>query len=541
MAYLLAVLTGILTAASFPLLEWWPLIFVAYVPMMIAMNEEPLMRRMRIGWVAGAVTLLGIQYWISHTMVFLSGFPWWAAILVLLGYAATFGLSHALFGALYGLIRTYSGRAAWIAIAPVAWVIIERTFPALFPFYAGNALFRTPVLMQSAEFIGIGGISALIMLTNCAVAHAVEERARGRASDYFVPIATSCLWLILATWGAVRMHQVWSLPTKSNLAVAMIQPNVSVAEKRDRTWVSRIEAWNRTIEMTEAALSMSPDLLIWPEGGFPFQFILDSKDTKYANSQHPNHMYSRRLYKMALDLNLDFIAGGLSRRGDRTRNSAMFFPRNEQRVEMYDKQHLLPFGEHIPFADRFPSLKTAIQGMTHHEPGAADHTWDIDGVRLAVGICYEAIFPSIARRQMNHNDADVLLNLTNDVWFGDTAAPHLHLMVQQARTIEMRSWLIRSTNSGVSAFIAPTGQIQAIGEQGSEEIIALDVPIPNLPASVYRRFGDLWLYVYLAICALYLSYQYNAHRKKENPTGNLTNVTLSMDQTERDVDEVERS
>ena len=136
MAYLLAALTGLLTAASFPMLGYWPMIFVAYVPLLVALHDEPWRRRLRIGWVAGATTLLAMQYWISHTMVYLSGFPWWAAILVLIAYVLVYGSSHAIFGVVYGWIRQLTGRTGWVLIAPIAWVALERGFPSLFPRFA---------------------------------------------------------------------------------------------------------------------------------------------------------------------------------------------------------------------------------------------------------------------------------------------------------------------------------------------------------------------------------------------------------------------
>jgi apolipoprotein N-acyltransferase len=468
-----------------------------------------------------------MQYWISHTMVYLSGFTWWAAILVLMAYVIVYGSSHALFGVLYGWIRKYTGRTGWVIITPIAWVVLERKFPSLFPYYAGNALYEVPVLMQSAEICGIGGVSALVFLANCALAHSVEERARGRASDYFIPIAASSIWVLISVWGVVRMSQVWSAPTHSNLRVAMIQPNVTVEEKRDPLITSRANAWQRTVEMTQNVLSKTPDLIIWPEGGFPFQFILDSTTRPTRSRVEANELYSWRLYRLALDLGVDLVAGGLRLNGDATRNSAMYFPKDDTAAQVYDKQQLLPFGEHIPLADRFTILKEAVEGMTHHEKGDTDVTWSSQDVKMAVGICYEAIFPEVTRRQMNHADANVLLNLTNDVWFGDTAAPYLHLMVQQARAIEMRAWLLRSTNSGISAYIDPTGRIRQRSLLDTQDTLISDLSIPNVSPSLYRTYGDLWLHLASLLCLLSLWRGWVIDRKKNISSRNLPAQPLS--------------
>ena len=211
----------------------------------------------------------------------------------------------------------------------------------------------------------------------------------------------------------------------------------------------------------------------------------------------------------------------------------MYFHSGATSAQIYDKQHLLPFGEHIPLADRFTFLKEAVEGMTHHEKGSQDVTWNSQNVRMAVGICYEAIFPEITRRQMNHDNADLLLNLTNDVWFGNTAAPYLHLMVQQARAIEMRSWLVRSTNSGISAYIDPTGRIRASSRLNSIDTLIAELAIPDVGLSIYRRFGDLWLYLSVTFACLYLAFKQFRRQKKIRSARNLSNTPVSQHMQEK--------
>ncbi|MFT5430602.1 MAG: apolipoprotein N-acyltransferase, partial [Myxococcota bacterium] len=258
MQYLLAALTGALVALAYPLVGAWPLIFVAWTPLMVAIEGASPRRRFLLGWLAGIVATMGIQYWLAGSVVRLTGAPWWAAILALASYSAFIGCQLGFFALAYGPLRRFSGRMAWIVTVPVAFALIEQLYPVVFPIHAGNALWQAPVLMQSAEWIGVSGLTWLVLLSSCGLTFVIEEIGRGRTSDHFVPTAIAGLWVMLGMWGLVRMDQVWSAPVQGSPTVALVQPNVTVAEKQDRDPRVRQEVYRRTVQMTRDVLAKRP-------------------------------------------------------------------------------------------------------------------------------------------------------------------------------------------------------------------------------------------------------------------------------------------
>lgn len=496
MPFALAALSGVLAVLSYPRLSWWPLIFVAFAPLLIALEGQPWRRRLQLGWVTGLTFTLGMQYWLPGTLVAMSGFPWWLALLCFAGYAAWVGLQWAIFAWAVGPLRRWSGRLGWVLTVPLLYAVLEWMWPVLLPFYASSALFVAPVLLQSAEWIGPSGVTWLVLLASCAVVHVVEDIARRRASDYFVPTAVAGLWCMLAAWGVVRVQHILAAPIRAAPTVALVQPNVTIGEKNAEDPAVREEVYRRTVEMTREAIELRPSLVVWPEGGFPFVFEHDAIDSPRTSDDSYHRRYSRKLHAVAHELGVHFVAGALRRTEGQIRNSGLFFQANHRgRPVVYDKRHLLWFGERVPFAETFPALRNAIEGMSHLAAGEHFVTLKMAGFRWAPSICYEAMFPGMTRDALNDGDSELLLNLTNDVWFGDTAAADQHLMVQVQRSIENRVWLIRSTNSGISAFVDPTGTIRARAVVGEQAVLALEVPVPALSRSFYRSHGDLLFWI----------------------------------------------
>ena len=509
MSWVLALISGALAFAAFPRIGWWPLIFVAWAPLIVALDQQTPRRRFLLGWVAGIVFSIGMQYWIAGTMVRMSGFSLvgaWAGFALYCGYV---GLLHAVFALAYAPVRRWSGRTGWLVTIPILYAVVERMFPAVFPFYACSCLYEAPVLLQTTEWIGPSGGTVLVLLATCALVRVVEDMSRGRASDHVAPTAVAALWLMVSVWGVVRMQQIWAAPLRGEPTVALIQPNVTVEEKKASDPAVREQVYERTVAMTRTALSMRPSLIVWPEGGFPYVFERDALEREapiHGSGEAADSratLYSRRLYKLALELGVPFAAGSLRHEEGRTRNSALFFEPGGAEPRLYDKHKLLVFGEHVPFADAFPALRDAVPGLSHYVPGESFARFEAAGFSWVPGVCYEATLPTFTRNSLAAG-GDVLLNFTNDVWFGDTAAAEHHLMLQIQRTIENRIWLVRSTNSGISAVVDPTGTVRGQTEVGRSAILARTLGIPKLAPSLYRRFGDLVFLVVTGLAVIWL-------------------------------------
>jgi apolipoprotein N-acyltransferase len=176
------------------------------------------------------------------------------------------------------------------------------------------------------------------------------------------------------------------------------------------------------------------------------------------------------------------------------------------------------FGERIPLADTFPSLVDAIPGTSHYAAGDSFAAFPADNLLWVPSICYESIFSDFTRDGLNAPDGggDVLLNLTNDVWFGDTAAADQHLMLQTMRAVEDRVWLVRATNTGISAFVAPTGQIVARTEINTSVVLYGEMSIPEIPLSFYRRHGNVIPLCLWVLGLLFLGYRWRKTTRVNN-------------------------
>ncbi|HIA01111.1 MAG TPA: hypothetical protein EYN66_04275, partial [Myxococcales bacterium] len=289
MSLLLALLTGILTLLCFPRFGWWPLVFVAQAPLMVALTGLRPGQRFVHGWLSGAVMTAGMQYWIANTLMDMSAFPAWMAGLGLLIYAAYSGLQWGVFALVYGALRRWSGHRGWLFTVPLSYILLEKLFPSLFPFTLANALFEVPVLLQVAEFTGASGPSLLIMMIACLFVQSYEDIVRKRYTEHLLMTAGAAIWLVAAVWGVVAMRGVWNAPIRGTPTIALIQPNVTIEEKKRSRSKAGAEIYERTAALTREALHLRPDLVIWPEGGFPFRFTRMS-DPGF-NPRNLNHRY----------------------------------------------------------------------------------------------------------------------------------------------------------------------------------------------------------------------------------------------------------
>lgn len=523
-----AALSALLGIASYPPWGLWPLAFVAYLPLLAWIDaDRPTLRRAaQAGWITGTLLHLAVYTFLVFTMQAMSGFPLWLAWLVHLIYALGMGLHQALFAWVACLFsarpvqtaRQASQRAAALALVYAA---IEFLVPFLFPWHLGNAFFRAPIWMQPADLIGICGVSFLAMLVTALLALAVTRPTLRK------PLIASVV-LVLGLWlgyGALRLHQVAAAPVRRVLRTALVQGNATIAEKLAEG-KPRLAMLDRAVKLTRELDVRDLDLVIWPEGALPFFYPTDAVgEAAKAEAKLPTRSPAilRKTKKQVLDLVREIdrpILFGTLRRPDRmwiqeVRNSAILaFP--DGRSQFYDKKILLPFGEYLPGTSLFPSLKEAIPGVSNMDPGSVNGRMQVAGTTILVNICYEALFPAFLRREAG--DADVLVNLTNDIWFGPDPAPTLHLMVQQARAVELRRPLLRSTVTGITVYVDAAGVLREPTPLFSEATRRYDAQVRDI-ASLYRWWGDapMWMLTLLAVALVAVQWRRRAPRIGETP------------------------
>ena len=478
-------LAGLLFALAYPPLDLLPLAFVGLWPFLAFLDRaapaERLGRLFTGGYLFGLAFYGALLYWIAG----LSGFSlmavpaYLAAVLVL---ALNGGLVAAAVGFAYR-------RGVPVALSfPLAWTGVEwlRSFGDLgFPWaMAAVAVAKRPLLIQIGE-LGGGWLVGLWLAAVSAAAWRALRPRNGR----LVPAAVAVILAVaVPIYGAVRIRQLdraaggWA-----HLRGAAIQPNVPQDIKWDDA--KEREILGRLALLTERAMEESPGVVVWPESAVPGYLRYDPEQHFLVTSLATR--IGVPIFTGTVDA--DTLAGASGARAEdyRIYNGA-YMVRPDAGVEprRYAKRRLVPVAERVPFLpDLATGLFEKISSWTgQFAPGETWTTWDVDGFRLGALICYESVFPDVSRSLVREG-ADVLLNITNDAWFGPTAAPHQHAAHLALRSVEHRVPFLRSANTGISGWVDPAGRWHDATRLYTEAVVVADLPRTGI-TTPYTRWGD---------------------------------------------------
>lgn len=486
LSYGLAALSGVLYFLGFAGFGIWPLAFVALVPMLWVLEPaRPLSTRRLwgVGLTFGTVTKLGGYYWIAGTLERFSGFPFAVCIAISVLLCAYEGLGLVAFSFLYRGART---RGASVSLAAVcAMCLAEWVVPPLFPHFFGASLHALPLAIQTADLGGPLLITGLLTLANAGLFTAglalSRERAaaRARTRAWREPALALGAWTLALVYGGYRIAEVDARAKDAKtLKLGLIQADMGLFQKRE----DPEEGLKRHLEQSaelESEHRGALDLLIWPESAFGW--YLPEGAENVAGAVLGNRITTPTLF------------GGLAirRSGGKTRfyNTAFMTDASGRITGSYDKTYLLTFSEYIPLAEQFPILQRWSPNSGNFTPGSHVRPVKLGPFRLSVLICYEDILPSFVRRVIKEANPHVLINLTNDAWFGDTHAPWEHLALAKLRSVEHHRALVRSTNSGVTAVIDPVGRVVEETRLFTRENIYAAVPMLDKNYA-YRVLGD---------------------------------------------------
>ncbi len=463
-AYGLAVLSGFLYFVAFPGVDVWPLAFVALTPLIVALRGQPPRRAAFIGWLAGfTMTMIGF-YWLMEMLQTFSGFP---LPLCLLFMAILCGYQSGRI-ALLGWLSARGEQRGWSfgLVFTLGFAASELVYPLLFPWTYAATVHQVPVLIQLAE---VGG-PILVALTLVAANFALAELAIARLEKR--PVRPKLVGILCAIpvlsliYGLIRIHQVDAAVSHAPVArVGVVQANMSLMAKRQ----SRGEGLRRHVELTRALTNEQPlDLVVWSETSVMAPQEEDIAPIVYR-SQFARALGAPAIFGAVLVRNVD----------DARRyvlfNSALLSDSEGTVVGRYDKQYLLAFGEYLPFGETFPSLYEISKNSGRFTPGKTLVPLKIGNHQIATFICYEDIIPSFVNSIVRSGDPDLLVNITNDAWFGNSTEPWIHLALSKFRAVEHRRYFVRSTNSGISAFIDPVGRVLAHTDPFEKQSLAHDI------------------------------------------------------------------
>lgn len=499
-AWLLAVLSAIVQVAIFPLPNLYVLSWIAVAPLLVGLlaAREPEVLYLRgtskllpatpaqgfwLGYACGILWYGGSCYWVYSTMKQYGGISPEGAAGLLLLFCLYLGLYHGLFGLIICVLADWSERAA-LVLSPFVWVAVElaRTRISGFPWdLLGTAQVDNIPLARVASVTGVYGISLEIMIVNAVF-----------AAGFLVPRARRKSLLLVAFAAAVVLQgERWISPPKflADRAARLVQANIPVLESSD--WSHQF--FDTTLsDLSRISLNpppgerQHPDLIVWPESPAPF-FTSDAE----FRTALTNVAISARAWVAAGSIGVENTNSSTPPK--EIYNSAVLVSPRGEWTGRYDKVHLVPFGEYVPFKNWLSFAGGLTKEVGDFARGQSRDPLPAGNQKLGVFICYESVFPDEVR-QFAKNGAQVFVNISNDGWYGDSGAYAQHLKQARMRAIENSRWLLRTTNTGVTAAIDPNGRVTESVPRKVRTVLQASYAL-NDGTTFYTRHGDWLAYV----------------------------------------------
>ncbi len=514
-AWLLVVVSAALQILSFPLPGLYVLSWIAIAPLLVAilharspdtlqLDESRKLvpaspwQGFLLGYACGVLWYLGTCYWVYDTMHQYGGLSAPIGLLVLLLFALYLGLYHGLFGLLVSLLARRNSYRLALVSAPGLWVAVElaRTRVSGFPWdLLGITQVDNIPLTRIATVTGVYGLSFEILLVNVAFAAAFLLHRSKRKT------------LLLASFAAVVLLQAgrWLTlpPLPADRTAILLQQNLPVAETDAWTkdyFEGTLQEFSSLSTNPVPPLRRHPDLIIWPESPAPFQ----TNDPTFREA----------ISRLARQSQAWLVVGAIGVDNPRTVfNSATLVSPAGGWDGRYSKIHLVPFGEYVPFASLFSFAGGLTQAVGNFTPGTSRAPLQAGDQRLGIFICYESIFPNEVR-QLVAQGAQVLVNISNDGWYGDSGAWAQHLNQARMRAVENNRWLLRDTNTGLTAAIDPYGRVVAHLERKTRAALPAPYALTKV-TTFYSDHGDWFAYLCAIISVGALVARFTLHRKTE--------------------------
>ncbi len=514
---LTTIVSGLLLTAAFPKLGLDGLAWVALTPMLWVLNGVGPGDAFRRGIIFGIAHFLSLLYWLVPTMVIYGHLPAYLSIAILFLFAAILSL---LFVAPLTCGFALAGRTPTRALLlfPVFWVAADFLRSFLFTGFPwellGYSQYRRLHLIQLSDIFGVYGLSGLVALTNAALllgCLAVTGKpwcgkpVRGRFA--FAGIAAA-IALIALTWiyGEVRIAQIDRIASDAPKArVAVIQGNIEQSQKWEPAFQkATIEKYLR---LSLSARPDRPDLIVWPESAAPFYFLAEVP---------PTRMVMQGIAEAAAHFLIGAPAFEVRGQTADYYNSAYLVGPRAEVLGRYDKAHLVPYGEYTPFKEFLPFLGKIVEHVGDFKAGEKGNTLEWTGRKLGIQICYEIIFPELARAQVR-NGAVLLIAITNDAWYGKTAGPYQHFSLAVLRAVENRRVLARSANTGISGFVDPVGRLLDLTPLMETAAVVRELPLLGT-LTPYTRWGDVFAVACLVISAAAVIWAPIERRRRKTPS-----------------------
>jgi apolipoprotein N-acyltransferase len=507
--FLAATLAGVCWFVAAPTFDLWPLAYVAAVPLLWTSLRAPTTKRAVLyGWWAGTVMNTGGFYWLALMLERFVPVPAAVSYVGLVGIAAAQGAGFALFAWIVRSVRSRT-QLPMALVAAVVVVPCELWAPALFRYYLALTQAWQPMVIQIADLGGVVAVTSLVFAVNGAVWDVVVEKR-------FRPAVVTAVVLAAALgYGALRLSQVDAEQAKApRLAVALLQGNVDF----DQKGLENPDLAPRQLEAMQALAAKAEkegaELVVWSETSFPY--LLDRRivEEPFGRPFRGIVPGTENTPKVTVPMILGAVTYDADARGGfdpkiPPYNSAFYLDREGRITGVFDKVELVLGSERLPLVDTFPFIKEWLPANAgRFTPGTGPKIFQHGEVRLAPLICFEDIIPSFGRK-IGELHPHLLVNLTNDVWFGDTSGPWQHLALAVFRSVELRTATVRAVNNGVSAFVDPAGRVveripvRDTSKGVAPEMLVVKAPLMEGGHTVYARSGEAFGWV-MTVATLFL-------------------------------------
>ncbi|MFH1305244.1 MAG: apolipoprotein N-acyltransferase [Candidatus Omnitrophota bacterium] len=499
----LAVLSGGLGSLAFPPFEFSFLGWVCLVPIFFIAKRNRPFSAFGYSYLAGVIFFGCVLYWLVNVSR-----PGMIALVLIL----------ALFYGIFGLFSWHVLKKSMdLLILPFGWVALEYLRSHLFTGFPwallGYSQYKDIYLIQVADITGAYGVSFLIVAVNAAMFGLCIRSARRKAY-----LAVALVFLIMTTvYGVYRVNE---RHVRGSARISVVQGNIPQQHKWDMVFAEEIV--EKYEAMTRLAVENDPDMIIWPETAYPY--LVKNDDPAACD-----------IAELAFETDTPIMAGVVYGDDGTYYNGAVLFSRKGDLESVYRKTHLVPFGEYVPFEKKLAFLRKYIDKPIGDFESGNEYTLfplkvlrsavtedgaktrQIDFYKFGVLICFEDVFPYVAR-EFTRAGADFLVNITNDAWFGETAAAKQHLMASVFRAVENKVPVIRAANTGISCFVEPTGRILPGVRSGEKDIFVEGFATEDVRMyagrTCYTQNGDIFVWFCVFMLGLLLAVEKMLRRSR---------------------------
>jgi apolipoprotein N-acyltransferase len=488
-----AIVSGILLALSFPRYGHPVLAWIALTPLIVPLFEIhrgwPAFRRGRafmLGWIAGLGYFGGTVYWTGTVVSQFGGLSWPVGVIVAAVLVAYLALFPGLFALCLGWLGAKFGTRA-ILLAPAVWVTTElgRTyfwsgFPWLLLGYSQTTVL--PVA-QFASVVGVFGMSALVAMVGATLAYFVVSRS---PASVIALVTVAVIVAAITIWGNRRLANDVLVREGRPVRVALVQGNIPQDQKWDAAYAERI--LDTYLTMTREAAGQGARLVIWPESATPFPFMDDRAGAD-------------KIQSLVRETRIELLLGSdqVNPETKEYYNAAYLVRKDASVAGVYQKMHLVPFGEFVPLQQLLFFVGPLVEQVGGFTAGREMVLLPTSEGPISTAICYEIVFPRLVRESVLRG-SQLLTTITNDAWYGRSSAPFQHFLQARMRAIEQGRYLARAANTGISGFVDPYGRVLDRSEIFEREILVGEVRMLE-SRTIYGTIGDLFAYVSAALTA----------------------------------------